>query len=442
MSTNMNSSSTLVRVTNLSPGTDPIVFYNDILPFDLQDSVSEIEMVLGRYYGRIFRSTSTMYVFMDSHDSAQRAVQELDGLEWGKSHLCMPMTLKIVPLTEAPGAAALKRLSDFLAIQKSMPDSKTVRFDNIPSAHKSKVVRELFDESTFALYIDEDVPNDTEKSSNDWIKYIQDGDELLVRFVDVDSAKNIVLEYNGTYYKNETIYATCVDDKALDDIVEEREQAKLNNTTAKLFIGAVKPGASTEDVRKMFAPHVPKDIQMQPGKSFAFVFMHEDAAAKFMAAYPNGKKHGGWNYRVKYANDKKGGKGKRVPAASVGEFMATPASGPIDTETYGGYSSIPVKVEAPVKKVALPKPAPAPAPVQGPVMVRVNGLAYAATEDQVRKVFENAKFQVEEVVLHNSIASDIHAVVKLASHEEAERALSVLNGRKILKRKIEVVKAT
>ncbi|KAL1606502.1 hypothetical protein SLS60_003907 [Paraconiothyrium brasiliense] len=445
MSSTVASSNTLVRVSNLSPGTDPIVFYNDILHPDMQDSVIEIELVLGPIYGYVLQKTSTLYVLMDSRDSAQRAVQELDGLKYGKSHIYMPMTLEIVPVTEAPGTAALKRLSDFFAVQKSMPSTKTVRFDNMPYAHKSKLVTELFDDAHFSSsspsFMYDDDEDDSEMSSGDYIKYIHDGgDSILVRFADVHSATCMVSMYNGTYFKNETMYATCVEDKELDGLMVGREQNIADGNTAKLFIGAVKPGASAQDVRKMFAPHVPKDIQMQPGKNFAFVFMYKDAAAKFMATNPNGKKYGGWNYRVKYANDKKGGKGKSAPAAPAPEFKATPASGPIDTETFGGYSNLPVKAEVSVKKVALPKPAPAP--IQGPVKVRVNGLAYAATEEHVRNVFKNAKFQVEVVVVNNSIASDIHAIVKLANHAEAERACSVLNGRKILKRKIEVVKSS
>jgi hypothetical protein len=416
---------------------------------DLRHHVTDIEMVFGELYGNMADKTSTMYCFVDSPANAKRLVEYWNGQRYGMSHLSMKMIAEIVPMTEAPGDSAVMRLSDFFRAKEAMSSTKTVRFDQLPYAHRTKTIRELFESSRYATVFDEEDYDREEKYSSDYIQYIHECEDggVLVRFKDSVSARQIVNEYNGTYYKNATIYLTCVDDKELDGIMEERAQAKANNKTRALFIGAVKPGASTEDVRKMFAPHVPQDVQMQPGKRFAFVFMHEDAAAKFMAdnwdseQRKTWKKHGGWKYIVKYANDKKGG-GKRAASAPPKEFKATPASGPIDTETYSGYSNFPAKIAAPVKEVKAALPKPSPAHVQGPAKVRVAGLAYAATEDHIRRVFENAKFEVEEVVLNNSIARDIHAVVKLVSQAEAERAISTLNGRKILKRGIAVVKST
>lgn len=154
---------------------------------------------------------------------------------------------------------------------------------------------------------------------------------------------------------------------------------------------------------------------MPPGKAFASVFMHDEAVVKFMAAYPNGKKFGGKLCRVSYAKDDKSqrpGKGKLQPA-----FPST-------------------------KKTAVVTRAPAPvvAPPLSPPKVRVNGLAYATTEAHIRKLFEDAKFEVREIELDNSIASDIHAVVKLKDHDEVERAFAALDKKKVLKRKIAVVK--
>ncbi|KAF2448975.1 hypothetical protein P171DRAFT_509384 [Karstenula rhodostoma CBS 690.94] len=284
-----------------------------------------------------------------------------------------------------------------------MPKTKTVRFVNLSLHHQNKIIWDLFDESHCAGFIDDDDPEDK-------VKYASD---------------------TTAYYKNGTIYLTCADDRELYDFFNEREEKKASGKCVNFFIPKFKPGASKQDVCKVLTPYVRNDIQMRPGQPFAFVFMRPDAAAAFMETYMKTMaeekkwRRDGLNYQVRWGDQTKGNGGQRSPAA---EFKAVPASGPTDTETCGGFSNCPVNTDTP----RVFRPAPAAAPVQGPVKVRVNGLPYAATEEHIRRVFENAQFQVEQLELNNTIGSDIHAVVMLVSQAEAKRALSTLNGQNLV----------
>ncbi|KAL5386485.1 hypothetical protein DPSP01_004210 [Paraphaeosphaeria sporulosa] len=417
-----STSTTLVRVDRVSPGYDPAAFYRELV-YDKEHSIKEIEMIYGESYGG-YGITYTMYCFVDSYANAQRLAQTLAGRRHGKSHLSSKM-----------------RLSDFLRDEKAMPKTKTVRFDGLPDARRHAIVCELFNESSFALVVDELDPNDWEKSADQYIEHVENlYDSVLVRFKNVQSAWSIVRQYNGTCYKNDTIYLTCVDDDELNGILEEK---KAKDKNVMYFIPEIKPGASRQEIDKVFAPHVPDDVQMPPGKHYAFVFMRPNAAAEFMETYTKAiaedkyKKFRrvGWNWQVNLG--RKGNKANRGSAAPSAEFKAVPASGRIDTETYGGYSNLPMKVDVLVNKESLPTPAPAttPAPIQGHVEIRVSGLPYAATEENVHRLFENAQFQVQGTKLDNTYKGNAHAIVKLDSPAEAQRAISTLTGRNLVGRK-------
>jgi hypothetical protein len=294
-----------------------------------------------------------------------------------------------------------------------MPRTSTVCFTRLPQGHINKTIAHLVNESCCVAN------GGSFLSAGSLVKGIEekydDEGKVLVRFADVDTAECMVDEYNGTWYKNSTIYAVCVADKEFtSQIAGDRSNPAAK--AVKLFV-SMRPGtsASSEDIRKMFAPHVPKDVHIPAGKNFAFAFLHQDAAAKFLATYPAGKKFGNQTYRVKYADQKQKGK----------------ASG-------GFYTTAPLK-KSPSTASKPMVPYAAPPVVQGPPTVRFNGLAYATTEENIRSLFVKAKFEVKDIVLNNSIANDIHAVVKLVSHVEVERAKSTLKGRSVLKRKITLV---
>lgn len=437
-------STRLVRVTHVSPGYDPVTFYEDLIYDAERPKIQEIEMIEGdapKGYGR----TGTMYCFVNSDADAEFLRDKLSGHIHGKQHLLSTMEASIVPVTEAPGEKTLKRLSDFLRVKKTIPKTKTVLFEGLPPAHPHAFIRDLFNEANFSLgaggYDDMD---EGQKSAHEYIEYIKDrgerGEEFLVRFKDVGTAMDMVVEYNGTYHKNGTIYLTCVANDELDVVVPPKEDKQV-----QLFIPKVKPNASRQDIVGLFAPHVPSDVQMNPGTPFAFVYMHPMPASAFMHSYEQTmSKYGqfrykGWNYTINWGKKNKGNNKKSAYAAPSAEFKAVPTSGPIDEDTYGGFSNIPVEVAAPVKQIGAQKDGPAPVPTpassQGPVKVGVNGVPYAATEDHVRTMFSNAQFEVLELDLNKNTKDNIHAVVKLASQSEAQRAISTLSGRSLVGRK-------
>ncbi|KAF9737536.1 hypothetical protein PMIN06_003670 [Paraphaeosphaeria minitans] len=115
------------------------------------------------------------------------------------------------------------------------------------------------------------------------------------------------------------------------------------------------------------------------------------------------------------------------PAAFYKEFLVN------EEATFGGDAVWETPWEVALERKD-PEPVPAPAP-QGPVEVRVNGLPYAATEENVHKLFDKVQFQVLRMKLDNTFKGNAHAVVKLASHAEAERAISTLTGRNLAGRK-------
>ncbi|KAJ4356488.1 uncharacterized protein N0V89_004522 [Didymosphaeria variabile] len=390
---------TLVKMTNMPYSAAPAWIFTKIL--DRNSAVKEIEMAPGGYY-----------CYVDTPDCAQSIVAQFDyqGVLEEYLHAYKVICVGVVPMAEAPTANTVSlRLTDFLRTEENMPHTKTVQFRGLPRKHPGH-----------DFYPIDHANTDT----NPHVVKIEACDgKALVRLSSKDAAAEMVSMYNGSFWKNDVVYAEFVADSEMDDII----QTKMPGKQTKLFIQKVKPGASKEDIRAVFAPHECQDIQMPPGQPFAFVFMYQEAAAQFSDSLdkPNGKYHNGWFWRIK--SNKKKSEGNAAPAVPDSKYQ------PLVDEWWISKATIAFE-----KNIAVPKTATnasiqcdskasehsnGQSTPEAASKIRVTGIPRSATEEHVRKFFEG--YPVKEIVLNQGIA-----IVAVTSQHQAEEAQLVLNNNK------------
>ncbi|KAL1606505.1 hypothetical protein SLS60_003910 [Paraconiothyrium brasiliense] len=401
-------------------GTEPAWIWKSLLYREFGRKVKEIEMA------------NDFYVHTDTPATAQAIVARFDGTGCGeKSHLYKKaISVKAIPMTEAPEEDRVRlRLTDFLKTEAHMPRTKTVLVRGLPHGHPKAAVKAMCDQIIDDWNINDDPAlGPLTKDLQPRVLHIEMGimtNDALVRFTSWEVADEMVAVLNGGFWNNATTYAECVPNSELDEVMPDKT---TQGATAKLFIGGVKPGASFNDIRDLFHPHVPKDIHMAPGgRRFAFVFLPKNAAEKFMNDFPNGKRHGGWTYHVTYA-DKKGKANPRkmtqsyqssVPA-TWGALAASARNNPIGKASSTEKENTAVKFET-----------------QIPVMstVRLSGLVFSTSQDLVRDFCE----------MHNVYPQEIHVVngqatIKFRGSRDADHAALILNQKKIQQKKVVAVK--
>lgn len=401
------------------------------------------------------------FCYVDGLANAQAIAGKLNqqGVLHVYPHAYKVIQVEVVPMSEAPDEA-IRRLSDFLRTEANMPRTKTVEFRGLPRQTVSAIheMSERCFEFAKNMGLDEwNFPlGDPNHDTNPRVVKIEGSlGDSTVRFSSESAAKDMVSMYNGSFWKNGVVYAECVDDSEMDHHFQQGSSGKQT----KLFIPKVKPGASKEVVRAVFAPYKVEDIQMQPGKNFAFVFMHQDAATKFMSTLnnPDGKHHNKWFWVIK--TDQKKKRGKAAAALPDSKYKVTPASGPLSRDTtdvaYGishlsiagssneaitdndGYPSIggqPWTTQATithrqttkVPEVTVAMKTPNNQSPKVTAKIRLSTLPRAATEEHVQKFFEG--YPVQEIVLGQG-----EATVTIMGQAEAEEAQLVLNNNKSYK---------
>ncbi|KAL1606504.1 hypothetical protein SLS60_003909 [Paraconiothyrium brasiliense] len=459
---------TLVKMTNMPYDAAPAWIFTNML--GRSPAIKEIELAAGDYY-----------CYVDTPADAQCIVTKFNdhGVLKEYPHAYKVIGVVVVAMAEAPAANIVRlRLIDFLRTEENRPRTKTVQFRGLPRKHPGRAIMEMSEKCFNCsqdldddLYLTDDANTDTDPHV---VKMEAHDGKALVRFSSKDAAAEMVSEYNGGFWKNRVVYAEFVADSEMDKII----QAKISTgKQTKLFISKVKPGASKEDIRAVFAPYECQDIQMPPGKPFAFVFMYQDAATRFSNALEklNGKYHDGWFWTIK--SDKKS-EGKAGPAVPDHKYQVTPASGPVRNDagatdiTYGiSHLSVTVrnsistlnaststkisseghqalvngdrdwafKTEIAYEStVTVPKTSAnasnqcdskASEQRKGQSTpgtankIRVTGIPRSTTEAQVRKFFDG--YPVEEIVLNQGTA-----MVTMTRQQKAEEAQLVLNNSK------------
>lgn len=183
----------------------------------------------------------------------------------------------------------------------------------------------------------------------------------------------------------------------------------------------------------MFAPYKVKDVNMKPGERWAHVFLPEADAQNFMKEYPKGKFYDGWFYKVRPSLDRKKGKGKRAAAGPNRGFQVPVAetAGTISEDVTDDVSKLNLTESVHTEGTGTATTDPAPVTTK----VRIAKLANNATEVHIRKLFDQFKIRIEEIVLD---APEHQASITLAP-DDVDTAL-LLTGKKILKRQILVEK--
>jgi hypothetical protein len=443
----------LLKMTNLPDGAEPAWVYTAILYRN--PTVQEIEMAPGAFYCYV-DSTA------DAQSIAANCNRRVVLAEY--AHTYKEIFVEVVPMTQAPATTGLC-LSDFLRTEKDILKTKTVQFRGLPRGHPTRAVKEMSEKCFEYLENLDDEFSPTGYANTDTNPRIvsidaSNGNEVLVRYSSEHTAAEIVSNYNVSFWKNNVVYVECVADSEM-----EIQPKMSTGKQTKLFIPKVKPGASKEDIRAVFPPHECQDILMPPGKSFAFVFLYQEAATKFLNALeqPGGKRHNGWFWVIK--TDQKKSRKNAAPATPDSKYEMTPVSGPLRKvegavdPTYGiGRLSVIGDDKGSAQKssafintqetsqtyasgqtwapqgAATRKPMNAAdtkvsgkASVQSvqktAAKIRVSGIPRAASEEQVRKFFEG--YQVE---LNQGMA-----IVTMPDHQEAEEAQLVLNNNKLRK---------
>ena len=329
-----------------------------------------------------------MYCYIDTPENAQDIARRNGVFTMSRfSNANTKLSVELVSVSDAPADDAISmRLSDFLRDEKNALRTKTVQFRQLPTNNTISNVKEMIEESGLenGEFNDDSNPGVVHIDSN------SGSGIALARFSSVSAAMEIVLCYNGYYWKNSTVYLECVPDSEMDVPMDNQQ---YGGSTSTMFIGAVKPGASKEDIRKLFEPHVPKDINMPPGKRCAFVFLPRNAAEKFMNDFPNGKRYDGWTYRVQFSQkDKK----RRERHSSYVSNAPAPAHSVSDTVTLASSVSIATAPAAPIDQGV--KDVTAHKKDDKLSTVRLSGFYASTTEQQIHDLCKFNK--INPIAIH------------------------------------------
>jgi hypothetical protein len=127
-----------------------------------------------------------------------------------------------------------------------------------------------------------------------------------IRFKNHDTANAFIGQWNGNYWKNNTVYAKYVPDTDLDSIIDT--STKRNVPTIKLFVSNLQPGFDKAYLQNAFKPTQLQDISI-PAKcgTFAFVFVPEDKVVNTLRTFPKF-----YNRRKIFASIANGQKGEAM----------------------------------------------------------------------------------------------------------------------------------
>ncbi|KAF2795768.1 hypothetical protein K505DRAFT_335733 [Melanomma pulvis-pyrius CBS 109.77] len=392
----MNSPTTTVYVTGLPDNAEP-AFISRKFKFgqDVKDIISG--------------GGTSAYIIFHSRADAVAFIRDINGKihffgERGHGH---KVHVFFCASDEAKGHL---RLSDFLKAQEDEPKivSKTILISNLCNSlaardHRVRNVKEMFLddlENTNRNMCNEPGWEDEELVHIE-VKTQNDG-EALLRFNKVSTATQAVSDWNANYWKSTTIYAKCVPDEELDEILSQRAQGTADRTI-KLWIYDLKPEADEDYVYRIFHPFKVNDVNIVNGKKSlsALVFMSESEATSFLLRYPDGKRgHFERRYiKVKIDSRQTGFTMPTAPSANVNNVNVTTSSLTANNTASPLFAND----------------------------VRVDNLNPYATRNDVKEAFKTSGFDVSKVVLKDKFAW----VGGFSSQDEAQRAVRLVNGKKI-----------
>lgn len=258
----------------------------------------------------------------------------------------------------------------------------------------------------------------------------------LIRFHD-GCAPDYIEEWNGKYFKNNTIYLKCVPDAEYDAIVPKKHDKQANkqlnqeanqrinpNPQGKLHMGNLPQGADVDFVRRVLYRYKIDDKTFFMGKN-AVVYLNATDLQDILTRFPNGIRFEGrkislseWVGKGKKGNNTNRGPSPRPVPTGRSNNSAADLSTRVGNLNLGSRSTnwrsrTPSRNREP----------------SGNLVVR--NLDYKATEQDVRQLFSG--FTVLRLTMKKGFA-----FVDVAGQDEVERAIRELNEKHVHARKVSI----
>lgn len=357
--------------------------------------------------------SQTAYVTFKDRAQAEAAVNQFDNAQSDVRGHRLQASIKNSHVTNENNLL----LSTFLRDEEARKDvkSNTVRVEGLPRAHTLRSLGQLLDDDFFHArggafcepgdeYVEPQIGIPKDETGVAYLQFENSAD---------GDADTFVFCYNGSYWKNNVLYAYFVPDIEFEERFPRRKEGKH----VGFWVGNLKAGIASEEMTEMFKPFPLQTVNIpsssNPGTSFAFVFMRQDDAAGFISLHPRGFKHQRRWIKVRPM------KQKGVAVAPTPSQITSNS-----TPTNTSVPSLPNRQPANVvpKNVVLPP---------GPTDVKVENLSYSAKKPDVRDLFNG--FEVSKVIVKKG-----YAFVGLPTLKDAQSAESRLSGRKLLGRTVSV----
>lgn len=418
--------SRFVKVSRLDNNTEPAVVLT-MFDLPLREKVKEI-------YGTGHVESPLAFVEFESEEDAAIAVLEYSNKAFGwnrqKARL-ERIDEQDIQQCSHDGPFDRKyhdkkcRLSIFLREQEeeSAFQSMTVLVSGLNQSHELKHLREMLgpqrdermdlDEMEFELV-------------DFWDTYISDyRGTALVRFHDASLAGvvAIVKEWNGTYFKNNTVYMKCVPDSEYDKVSKKKDGPGAS-LTGRVHMNNLPPGADLDYIRRVLHKYEIGDQSFIMGGKTAVLYLEATDAKDILTRFPDGIRfQGRKHFFSEWVGGKKGKGIRGAPARS----MQSPSPGDGLTEKVAGLnlgSNL-----GPQSSNWRSRAPPNNRTPQNVNQVIVRNLAFTASEQDIRQLFGEA-YTITRIAQKKGFA-----FVTLGSQEQALKAIRELHGHHVLGRK-------
>lgn len=422
MSTFKMDLSAIVSIQDLPHGIEPAFLFRH---FQGTQYKTEIEEIFGWEGGSpidyiVFRTVATAQAFVHT----KNAQKENFGVHGQTRKLRAAFVHSEVDLGDRI------RLSNFLKDRdnEAQVRTKTIEITNLPHNSIEANVNEILDPFMQNYIEDGDGSSQDESAEIEW-KTLNRG-TALVRFETASFARAAVDGWNGTYWKNATIYIKCVPDEEFSDIVAEREAIAAERQLSggkdvMLQVRNIKYDANVDYIRRVFHPYKLKDVNIPAGnKGFAYTFMTPQECTAFFMRYPNGMR---WHFEGRSIKVKVDGKSKSKSKFVMPITSSAIASAPnMATKNVNGLAMATSSMSIGPRTTAAA--APIPVHLRFANDVRVDNLHSSTTKLDVQELFKGFKPALTPTKV---IMKGTFAWVKFESREEAQRSVPRVNGKKI-----------
>ncbi|KAF1847637.1 uncharacterized protein K460DRAFT_280946 [Cucurbitaria berberidis CBS 394.84] len=391
--------STIVQIALLPHNCEP-AYVMTLFKAETAQNIEEL-------YTPEYNLSGVAWVKFKSEADAADAVVNYDSVHFGPNGQKISISLiseDAAPFHNPESDIDLLRHSDTIRHDSSVVTTTTVFVTHLPSSGPISNIYQMVEKIGW----DEGYGYGEEEGEVHGIKackIVDDG--VLVQFECISDAYQFHGWYNGEYWKNDTLHVDFRLDSEMDELMEdERERKAAAKENTKLFVGSVR-GLTADDINQAFHPIILDDVQVNTG-GFAFIFLSMTDAIAILDKFPNGLKLR--NGRKIYPNPPKDKKGAASLAAARVKIAAEAAA----------KSSTDTNMAHLVSNAASLSIGPKP------VRVKLNNLAFSATEQDVRSLFNGFSLSDPGVSIKKG-----YGFVWVASNAEAQRAVATLNKRTI-----------